>query len=146
MKKFRYVLEPLLKIRKFQEKQEFSRYGRVLGEINRFTQKITDTKDLKNEFTGIERAKMLKGDFNLSDKTLAGKYYDNLALVIHHAEKEILSRKEESEALRKKAEKARLARKILEILKEKKQSVYQMELAKLQYKELDEFNSRKRKS
>jgi flagellar FliJ protein len=143
MKKFRYTLEPLLKIRKFQEKQEFSKYGRVLGEINKHTQKIMETRDLKTEFTNLERKKMIEGYFNLSDKNLAGQYYGNLSKVINHAEKEIESRKEESETLRKIAEKARQRRKILEILKEKKYNEFQLEFKKMEFKDLDEFNSRK---
>ena len=139
-------MEPLLKIRKFQEKQEFSKYGRVLGEINKHTQKIMETRELKSEFTDLERKRMKEGYFNLSDKNLAGQYYGNLSKVIIHAEKEIDSRKEESETLRKIAEKARQRRKILEILKEKKYNEYQLELKKLEYKELDEFNQRKQRS
>ena len=146
MKKFRYALEPLLKIRKFQEKQEFSKYGRILGEINKHTQKIMETRELKADFTNLERKKMMEGYFNLSDKNLSGQYYDNLSKVIIHAEKEIESRKEETETLRKIAEKARQRRKILEILKEKKYNEFELELKKMEFKDLDEFNQRKKAS
>lgn len=143
MKKFRYALEPLLKIRKFQEKQEFSKYGKILGEINKQTQKINETRQLRSGFIDMERKRMSLGYFNLADKSLAGLYHENLGKVIVHAQKEIESRKEEYEALRKNAEKARQRRKILEILKEKKNNDYQLELKKLEYKETDEFNQRK---
>ncbi|MDH4263075.1 MAG: flagellar export protein FliJ [Spirochaetia bacterium] len=146
MKKFRYPLEPLLKIRKYQEKQEFSIYGKMLAKINVHTQKIIETQQLKTDFTSLERKRMIEGYFNLEDKELAAKYYSNLGKVIDHAEKEISLRKEETEVLRKNAEKARHRRKILEILKEKKHNEYQLELNKLEFKELDEFNQRMRRS
>lgn len=132
-----------MKIRKFQEKQEFSKYGRILGEINKQTQKIAETNDLKKEFISLERQRMAQGYFNLADKSLAGLYHENLGKIIVQAQKEIESRKEEYELLRKNAEKARQRRKILEILKEKKNNEYQLELRKLEYKETDEFNQRK---
>ena len=146
MKKFHYNLEPLLKIRQFEEKQEFSKYGRVLGEINKQTQKIADTQVLKSDFTSLERRRMMEGYFNLADKSLAGQYYGNLSKVIIHAQREIDAKKEETEFLRKKAEKARQRRKILAILKEKKHLAYQLELGKMEYKDLDEFNQRKKRA
>lgn len=146
MKKFRYKLDPLLKIREFREKQEFTNYGRMLGEINKHSEKIRETIQLKAEFTNFQRKKMMEGYFNLSEKSLAQDYYNKLSKVKVHAENEIASRKEETERLRKLAEKARQQRKILEILKEKKFSDYQLELGKWEYKELDEFNQRKRKA
>jgi len=143
MKKFRYALEPLLKIRRFHEKQEFSRYGRVLGEINRHIHKISEVKEQKQEFIEIERSQMAAGYFNLADKAMAGQYYNNIAKVIISEEKEIESRKDEVESLRKIAEKARQNRRVLEILKEKKENEYRDELKKFEFKELDEFNQRK---
>ena len=145
MKKFRYKLDPLLKIRKFQEKQEFANYGRILGEINKYSEKIQETVFRKNDFADQERKNMQKGVFNISDKILAQDYYLQLKKIRIQAEKNIETRKDETEMLRKKAEKARQHRKVLEILREKKYGEYQLELAKVEYTNLDEFNQRKKR-
>ncbi|MDH4199351.1 MAG: flagellar FliJ family protein [Spirochaetia bacterium] len=144
MKKFKYKLDPLLKIRKFQEKKEFLNYAKVLGEVNRHKQAITEAMESRNNFSNQERVKMRRGEFNLAEKKTGLEFYRNIAALKVNSEKKIESMKDENDRLRKKAEDARRSRRVLEILREKKYSEYQTEQIKLEFKDLDEFNQRKR--
>lgn len=144
MKKFQYKLQPLLQLRKFQEKKEFANYAKVLGEINRHRQKISESQQARLASMNEERKKMQEGLFYLEEKQLSLEYYRNLAMVQENAEKEIEARQEENEALRQKAEKSRQNRRILEILKEKQYEDYLTEVRRVEYSELDEFNQRRK--
>jgi flagellar FliJ protein len=145
MKKFKYKLDQLLKIRKFQEKREFANYAVVLGRVNKLQADIIASAGHHKDLMHIERGNMLRGKFDFNDMLLAQEYKKKLNLIKDASLKKIESMKSEFESLRNKAEDARKNRRILEILREKKHQVYEKELEKNEFKQIDEFNQRKKK-
>ena len=142
MKKFSFKMDPLLRLRAYDEKIKFASYARVLGEYNKNNTQAIGTDQTRAAVLQNASKKMRAGEFDLRSMQYLGDYLNHLEKkkrVALYKNSELQSELEEKRAI---AQDARKKRKVLEILKEKKHEEYLYEFAHEEGKTLDEFNQK----
>ena len=144
MKKFEFKLEPLLKIRRFDEKQQYIEFAKVLVKHNQNNSEIQSTTKISRSTLAKESRLMKTGKFDLAYSLSVRKYLNQLSkksVIAVRKNQEIMP---EYQKKLKAANEARLKRRTLEILKEKKLVKYKLEQNRIETKMLDDFNQNSR--
>jgi len=140
MKKYKFKLEPLLKLREFEEKQKFMEFSKVLAKVNENNTDITEGDQKRKNVLVRENKQIQKGTFSLSYAIDARRYIKHLDKKKEVAKRNNLELKDEYDTKLNIAKEYRLKRKTLEILKEKREKIFEEEIKSIEQKELDEFN------
>jgi len=143
MKKFKFKLQGILKLKEIEEKGKLTELAKVVGEINRW-QSESDQFLLQSEkFLKAESQKIRQGQSSFRDMQLTREYFSFLGRKKDLALKKI---EELQPALLKQQAKyneARKEKKKYEILKEKRYKDYLYEVDKEEQKFIDELSQRK---
>jgi len=146
MKKFKFKLEPLLKIRRFEEKQKYVEFSKILLKYNETNFEIQNADTVRIANLKKESVHMTQNRFDLSSVVTTRNYLKQIAMKKSVAERKKTDLTGEYQSRLNAANQSRIQRKTLEILKEKKLKVYNDELNQAEVKMLDDFNqSRMRK-
>ncbi len=142
MKKFYFKMDPLIRIRAFEEKLKYAEYAKTLGEVNRNNMTVESVNEKRQKMLMRERKEMLNERFDLGRMVRMDTYLREMErkkLVAISANEKLKERFEET---RLAAETARKKRRILEILREKREAAHEAEVEYRAMQELDEFNAR----
>lgn len=142
MKKFVFKMDPLIRIRAYEEKMKYAEYAKVLGKVNKNLATIASVDETRAGMLTRERNEMLNRRFDL-ERMVRMEFYlremDRKKGVAIEANKILQGEFDEK---RLAAERARKNRRVLEILREKREAAYNAEVNYRNTQELDEFNSR----
>ena len=137
VKRFRYRLEPLLKIRRYREKERQKEHAAAVQEVFKQKQELVALDRYRLDTLDHQRSQQV-GNFNIADALVCSRYLVKLKRqrmagtgLLHGLEKE-------AEKKRRKLVDAARERKIYELLKEKQQLRHRQEIEKQEQKELDE--------
>ena len=137
VKKFRYRLEPLLKIRQYREKERQKEHSAAVHEVVRQKQELTALDSSRLDTLDHQRQQQV-GRFSIAEALVCSRYLVKLKRqrmagtgLLHGLEKE-------AEKKRRKLVEAARERKIYELLKEKQQLRHRQAIDKQEQKELDE--------
>jgi len=140
MKKFRYRMESILKIKLKLEDQAKLAYASALANFNREEEKLNNLKHKKLSYENEQRL-LYTGRFNIKKMkqlseaiNIMNRKIENQTAVVKAAEKRL-------EAARVRLNEAMIERKTQEKLKEKAWQEYMMEYDLEERKEIDEHNS-----
>ncbi len=137
VKRFRYRLEPLLKIRRYREKERQKEHSAAVQEVFKQKQELVTLDRYRLDTLDHQRSRQV-GNFNIADALVCSRYLVKLKRqrmagtgLLHGLEKE-------AEKKRRKLVDAARERKIYELLKEKQQLRHRQAIEKQEQKELDE--------
>ncbi len=146
MKKFRFRLQALLQLRRMQEDAALGDLAKLTTQYNQEHMKALEKEKLLREGPkpdhhsgGADRPRRL----DLSEKTMWSRYYRLLQTQLRESQKKLAQISPMLEKEKGKLLEARRKRKVLELLREKQQAQYQLQIRKEQKKELAEINQQK---
>ncbi|PJZ70042.1 flagellar export protein FliJ [Leptospira perolatii] len=116
MKRFRFALEPVLRLRKIKEDQKLEELAKLVAEVNRRRFEIEENE---NRIRTTSSAP-LSADANLKDYSYLQTYMRQLLTRNSELESEIGTFDQPIESKRKEVTDARKDRRVMELLKEKK--------------------------
>ncbi|MCB1140194.1 MAG: flagellar FliJ family protein [Leptospiraceae bacterium] len=141
IKRFKFSLESLLRIRGHEEKMAMADLARVLEKANAFEEKKKRAaENYRHEVEDFSRRQ--REDFHLDLFQMYDRYLERLEAEQHQAGQELEAMRPALEAEQEKVREARRRKRALEILKERRKEDYDKQLRKLERKELEEINSR----
>lgn len=141
MKKFRFKLEALLRMRRIEEEK-------ALGELARVMLRVNEQKSVQAETARMLREEMdrfdseYKESFDLELWKIYDRYVDRLNAEAEVAAEKLEEIRPEMEAEMAKVMEARRQRRIVELLKERARDEYDAERRKNERRELEEANRR----
>jgi flagellar FliJ protein len=138
MKKFRFRLEPLLKVKEFREKQKQQELAAALGRVTRQQAEVRLADENRRRLTDAQLVKMSRR-FTVSDMLVYSRYLVRL-------KRDALAGREVLHALRKEADKRRRVlaeatkqRRVFDNLKQRKLTAFHEENRLADRKEADEI-------
>ncbi|MDH5718292.1 MAG: hypothetical protein OEZ22_11750 [Spirochaetia bacterium] len=144
MKKFKFKLEPFLKLKKLEEKNKMVELSKVAQEAENQQIEINNYYEKSGILLSEEAIKMREGIFDLSYQIIMQNYFYNMKKRKEIAERKML---EIEMRLKKKQDEMIIARKnrrVIEIIKEKKWENYCYETGREEIQLLDEQYNRKK--
>lgn len=138
MKKFRYRLEPLLKIKSHVERQRQKEHAAALNQVYR-QQEVLEEIESRRQDTFRKQAEKLSGRVSTVRLQMATRYLSKLRRDTITGTELLRGLEEEAERRRVKLIDATKEKKIFEKLKERKHEKYQGEINLGERKELDEI-------
>lgn len=138
MKKFSFSLEPLLKIRKIKENEEYRKLSEIVGKINSIQDEISYFQNEINKESEYLLEK-IKGKISIQDYNFYAQVTKSLELKIQELQNEIKQMEPDLELAKIRLIQARKDKRVIEILKEKAYQEFQKKLKKEEKKELYEI-------
>ena len=142
MKKFKFKLEAFLKVKKFEEMQRMQDLAKVLGELETEKSQVRDYFSESKKLLEEESRKSREGNFNFYFHQATQRYLAALQIKKKVAEGKIVEILERVKVKQDIANKARKDRRVIEILKERREKKHNYENFKQENLMLDEFNQR----
>jgi flagellar FliJ protein len=137
VKRFKYRLEPLLKIRQYREKERQKEHAAAAQEVVKQKQELESLENHRAETFDLQRQRLV-GTMSVADALICSRYLVRLKRqrmagtgLLHGLERE-------AEKKRRKLVEAARERKMYELLKEKQQLRHRQEIEKFDQKLLDE--------
>lgn len=141
IKRFKFSLEALLRIRGHEEKRAMADLARVLERANASEEKKKKAaENYRHEVEDFSRRQ--KEKFHLGLFQMYDRYLERLEAEQQQANQELEAMRPALEAEQEKVREARRRKRALELLKERRKSEYDHEIRKQERKELEEINSR----
>ncbi|MDH5655933.1 MAG: flagellar export protein FliJ [Spirochaetia bacterium] len=138
MKKFKFTLDPLLRVRKIEENQALAGLAKVLTRVNEVEEIKADSKKNINEEIG-QFSKKKKDEISFEDRRMYYRYLDRLDSQILEAERKLGEMKPEVDQEQAKVVDARRKYRVVELLKERQKERYDYDVKKQEKKDLDEL-------
>ncbi len=139
MKRFRYRLEPLLKIKSHVEKQRQKEHAAALHQVYR-QQEHLDEIESKRQDTFKHQSERLTGKLSAVQFQMATRYLAKLRMDTLTGKELLRGLEQEAERRRVKLVEATKEKKIFDKLKERQRERYLTELDHTEQKELDELS------
>lgn len=141
IKRFRFSLESLLRIRGHEEKMAMAELARVLEKVNLSEEKRK--KAVENYRSEVEQfSREQKESFRLELFQMYDRYLERLEAEQDQAKEELEAMRPALEAEQEKVREARRKKRALELLKERRKELYDLEVRRQEKKELEEINAK----
>lgn len=137
-KKFKYRLEPLLKVRKHREKERQKEHAAAQARAHEQRECITTIDDKRRNTIGHQRNK-LAGSLSVAETLVCSRYLTKLKRDRVAGTELLYGLEKEAQERRRKLVDAARERKIYEMLKEKQQLLHKEGIEKQEQKELGEI-------
>ncbi len=139
MKRFHFRLERLLEIRSHRERQWLAKLAAASGLCARLMRKITETGEAARGAFYIDSRK--GNELDLAVLTYRENYINRLGRERMSLEKQLEERKRQHSEVQQKYQEVSRDKKVLEKLKEKRESDYYKQAKLGEFKEVDDLNS-----
>jgi flagellar FliJ protein len=139
VKRFHFRLERLLEIRSHRERQWLAKLAAASGLCARLMRKITETGEAARGAFYIDSRK--GNELDLAVLTYRENYINRLGRERMSLEKELEQRKRQHSEVQQKYQEVSRDKKVLEKLKEKRESDYYKQAKLGEFKEVDDLNS-----
>ncbi len=136
-KKFKFRLNPLLKLREHREKERKKEHAAAADEVQKHKQHL-DALDTKRIETLDHQRERLTGRLSVAEALVFSRYIMKLKRQRMAGTELLHALEKEAELKRQKLVEAARDRKIFDLLKEKQQLRHRQEIEKQDQKELDE--------
>ncbi|MBW7856820.1 MAG: flagellar export protein FliJ [Leptonema sp. (in: Bacteria)] len=141
MKKFKFPLEGLLRVRDLKQKQVMAEMAEVMERVNAQRQIVEQSEaNYRNEMDLFSKSQSTKESFSIYQYQTFNHYINRLEAEKSYAEEKLEEMRPELEAVQNKLIEARRQRRVVELLKERYQERYHQALRKEERKELAELN------
>ncbi|TGK84418.1 flagellar export protein FliJ [Leptospira montravelensis] len=139
MKRFRFSLETVLKLRGWREEEEIRRLSLVVSKLNALIgEKDTNEKEIESSYEAILNSS--KVGTSLSDYLSIEQYIQGLIRRNEELESRIATQNEEVNLVRKDVMVARMNKKVIEVLKDKRFAEWKKKRNRAERREVEEFN------
>jgi flagellar FliJ protein len=139
VKRFHFRLERLLEIRSHRERQWLAKLAAASGLCARLMRKITETGEAARGAFYIDSRK--GNELDLAVLTYRENYINRLGRERMSLEKQLEQRKRQHSEVQQKYQEVSRDKKVLEKLKEKRESDYYKQAKLGEFKEVDDLNS-----
>jgi len=139
VKRFHFRLERLLEIRSHRERQWLAKLAAASGLCARLMRKITETGEAARGAFYIDSRK--GNELDLAVLTYRENYINRLGRERMSLEKQLEERKRQHSEVQQKYQEVSRDKKVLEKLKEKRESDYYKQAKLGEFKEVDDLNS-----
>lgn len=147
IKKFRFSLSPVLRLRRLQEKQALGELAKVLVEHNTHQLRIQNAKLQLNGGSDDKDDINDKMDNSYIEKyQMRSRYGKRLEGEIFEAEKKMEALRPQLEEEQAKVRVVRRKKRVMELLEEKEKAEHKRKMQKIERKELLEINQTRKKS
>ena len=140
MKKFKFKLEGFLKLRHIEEQKKMAELASVIGRVESEKNEISNYFDESRRLLREEALKARDGVFDMQYSRALMNYFYVLEKKRKVAERNIEELQQELLQKQQEANFARRNRRVIELVKEKKQREHQKQVLDEENKMLDEFN------
>lgn len=138
MKRFKFELEPLLRVRKMEENLALAGLARIMTQVNEAeAAKDEAKKQISSEMNLFARKKTV--NLTIEDYKIYNRYLERLDAKILQSDNRLEAMRPDREREQGKVVDARRKRRVVEILKERKKEEYDYDRKKSEIKELDEI-------
>lgn len=139
MKRFRFSLETVLKLRGWREEEEIRRLSLVVSKLNSLIgEKDSNEKEIESSYEAILASS--KVGTSLSDYLSIEQYIQGLMRRNEELEERIRSQNDEVNLVRKDVMVARMNKKVIEVLKDKRFAEWKKKRNRMERREVEEFN------
>ncbi|MCW7493927.1 flagellar export protein FliJ [Leptospira sp. 2 VSF19] len=139
MKRFRFSLETVLKLRGWREEEEIRRLSLVVSKLNSLIgEKESNEKEIESSYNAILNSS--KVGTSLSDYLSIEQYIQGLIRRNEDLEARIFAQNEEVNLVRKDVMVARMNKKVIEVLKDKRFAEWKKKRNRAERREVEEFN------
>ncbi|TGK87417.1 flagellar export protein FliJ [Leptospira noumeaensis] len=139
MKRFRFSLETVLKLRGLREEEEIRRLSLVVSKLNSLIgEKDSNEREIESSYEAILSSS--KVGTSLSDYLSIESYIQGLMRRNEELEERISSQNEEVNLVRKDVMLARMNKKVIEVLKDKRFAEWKKKRNRAERREVEEFN------
>lgn len=141
MKKFKFTLEPLERLRKIEE-------NRAMADLARVMQKVNEQESIKEASARLAHEEMdhfersSRETFDIEQYNLYYRYLERLEREAEMAAAKLEEMQPELQAEKEKVLEARRRLRVVELLRERKKEEYDREFQKWERKQLEEANQR----
>ncbi|TGN19224.1 flagellar export protein FliJ [Leptospira idonii] len=140
MKRFRFSLETVLKLREWREEEEIKRLSIVVSELNSlFAEREFNEKEIARSYQEIESS--AKVGTSLSDYLSIERYIQGLMKQNEELGHSIERKNEEVNLVRQDVLVARKDKKVIEVLKENRFNEWKKKRNRAERKEMEEYNA-----
>lgn len=141
MKQFRFNMEKVLELRRYEERRWEMKLGEVTGKCVSVNRRIKEHTETRNRVFSRRR---MTAESAFSDFQLAERYIMRLEKEKEKLSLELQEYEQEREEIKKRYLEASRKRKVIEKLKERKQEQYYHEQRKEEQKEIDDITASRR--
>jgi flagellar FliJ protein len=139
VKRFRYSLETVLKLREIREEEELKKLSIVVSELNLlFTEREFNEKEIQRSYLDIESSARV--GTSLSDYLSIERYIQGLAKMNDELDLRIQDKNKQVDIVREGVLIARKDKKVLEILRENRFKEWKKKRNRAERKEIEEYN------
>lgn len=139
MKRFRFSLETVLKLRGLREEEEIRRLSLVVSKLNTLiAEKENNQKEIESSYEAILSS--AKVGTSLSDYLSIEQYIKGLIRRNEELDHRISNQNEEVNLVRKDVMVARMNKKVIEVLKDKRFLEWKKKRNRMERREVEEFN------
>ncbi|EMY62441.1 flagellar export protein FliJ [Leptospira terpstrae] len=139
MKRFRFSLETVLKLRGWREEEEIRRLSLVVSKLNSLIgEKDSNEKEIESSYEAILASS--KVGTSLSDYLSIEQYIQGLMRRNEELEERIRTQNDEVNLVRKDVMVARMNKKVIEVLKDKRFAEWKKKRNRMERREVEEFN------
>ncbi|EKJ86962.1 flagellar FliJ protein [Leptospira meyeri] len=139
MKRFRFSLETVLKLRGWREEEEIRRLSYVVSKLNALIgEKESNEREIESSYEAILSSS--KVGTSLSDYLSIEQYIKGLIKRNEELTDRIKAQNEEVNLVRKDVMVARMNKKVIEVLKEKRFAEWKKKRNRAERREVEEFN------
>lgn len=138
MKRFKFPLEGLLRVRDLKQKQAMAEMAKVMERVNAQRHIVQQSEiSYRNEMDSFSKSEEA---FSIYRHQTFNRYIDRLEIEKSQAEQKLEDMQPELEVVQNKLIEARREKRVVELLKERYQERYKQALRKEERKELSELN------
>ncbi|EOQ96896.1 flagellar FliJ protein [Leptospira wolbachii serovar Codice str. CDC] len=139
MKRFRFSLETVLKLRGWREEEEIRRLSIVVSKLNSLIdEKDSNEREIESSYEAILASS--KVGTSLSDYLSIEQYIQGLMRRNEELETRIKTQNDEVNLVRKDVMVARMNKKVIEVLKDKRFTEWKKKRNRMERREVEEFN------
>ncbi len=139
MKRFRFSLETVMKLRELREEEELKKLSIVVSELNAiFAEQEYNRKEIQNAYKEIESS--VSVGRSLNDYLSIERYIQGLSKLNEELDIRIIEKNKQVDLVRQGVLIARKDKKVLEILKENRLNEWKKKRNRLERREIEEYN------
>ncbi|MBM9545487.1 flagellar FliJ family protein [Leptospira sp. 201903074] len=139
MKRFRFSLETVLKLRGWREEEEIRRLSLVVSKLNSLIgEKDSNEREIESSYEAILASS--KVGTSLSDYLSIEQYIQGLMRRNEELDERISRQNDEVNLVRKDVMVARMNKKVIEVLKDKRFAEWKKKRNRMERREVEEFN------
>jgi len=139
VKRFRYSLETVLKLREIREEEELKRLSIVVSELNAlFAEREFNEKEIEKSYLDIESSARV--GTSLNDYLSIESYIHGLTKLNEELDYKISEKNKQVDVVRQDVQLARKDKKVLEILRENRFNEWKKKRNRAERREVEEYN------